>query len=46
MNLQEVKKLEQEEFIKRDSELTFIASENYCSEDVLEACVIEKNVRK
>lgn len=38
MSLQNIKKLEQEEFIKRDSELTFIASENYCSEDVLEAC--------
>lgn len=33
-----IKELEKQEFIKRDRTLTFIASENYCSEDVLEAC--------
>lgn len=38
MNLQEIKKLEQEEFIKRDSELCLIPSEGFPSEDVLNAC--------
>ena len=37
MNLEEIKNLEREEFKLRDKTLSFIASENYCSEDVLEA---------
>jgi glycine hydroxymethyltransferase len=38
MNFEEVLNLGREEFEKRDKELTFIASENYCSENVLKAC--------
>lgn len=37
MNLEQIKELERQEFILRDKALTFIASENYCSENVLEA---------
>ena len=37
MNLQEIKELEKKEFNKRDKELCLIASENYCSEEVLNA---------
>lgn len=38
MNLEQLKDLERAEFTKRDKELCFIASENYCSEAVLDAC--------
>ena len=38
MDLQEIKKLEKEEFIKRDKELCLIPSEGFPSEDVLWAC--------
>lgn len=37
MNLEEIKDLEREEFELRHKTLSFIASENYCSENVLEA---------
>ena len=33
----ECKELEKKEFNKRDKELCLIASENYCSEDILNA---------
>ena len=38
MNFEQLKDLERAEFTKRDKELCFIASENYCSEAVLDAC--------
>ena len=37
MNLQEIKNLEREEFIKRDKELCFIPSEGFPTEDILQA---------
>lgn len=40
MNLEEIKDLEREEFELRHKTLSFIASENYCSENVLEAMVV------
>ena len=37
MNITNLKELEKQEFIRQDNTLNFIASENYCSEDVLNA---------
>ena len=34
----EILELEKKEFVKRDIELDFIASQNLCSEDILDAC--------
>lgn len=34
----ELIELEKAEYIKRDEELDFIASQNLCSEEILEAC--------